>query len=1251
MTVVVSPAGETRAPGAGGDGFHNLQAYIPGDRRLALLSGAPMPDRVQGAALFADISGFTALTEALAIELGPQRGAEVLTANLNRVFHALISELEAFGGHVIYFSGDAITCWFDADDGARATTCALAMQRTMAALREVVTPAGSRVPLAMKAAVATGSARRFLVGDPDVQQIDVLAGRLIDALATAERLAQRGEVLLDAAALDVMGDAIVLVERRSDPASGLDYGVVESLRTLVEARTVVVETAPLPEEIVRRWVLPSVYDRLRTGQAEFLAELRPAYPMFIRFGGIDYDNDDDAITKLDAFVRGAQRVLATYGGNLLHLTLGDKGAYLYAVFGPPLSHEDDAARAASAALELRDLEQSTSVTGIQIGITYGRLRSGTYGHARRQAFTCLGDAVNLSARLMASAPPGHIYATETVRHSAGDGFVWEELSPITVKGKVEPVAVHALAASKRRASRNRGATELPIVGRLSELDAIVKKLDEAIAGHGAVAGLSAEAGMGKSRLVSEVARTAVQRGAVVAVGECQPYGTHTSYFVWRSIWSTLFRLDESASDAEQVSTLQSRLAAIDSAFVARAPLLGGLLDLPIPDNDLTAGFDAKLRKTSLEGLLVECLRVRSREVPLALVLEDCHWLDPLSRDLLDALSRAVPDLRVMIVVAYRPAGSAVGGGLGLDALPHFHEIALRELDDAQAAQLIRSKLAQMMAADVVAPAFLVDLVTSRAQGNPLYIEELLSYIRSQGVDSRSAESLGHLRLPDSLHSLVLSRIDTVAEAPRRTLKVASVVGRVFRAPTLPGVYPDLGTDADILDHLGTLGAVDLVRAEIEAEQSYMFRHTITQEVAYESIPFSFRSALHERVGAYIERTETHATGRQLDLLAHHYWHSDNVAKKREYLARAGDAAQAAYANAAAIDYFERLATLVEGADRVDVLLKIGKVLELVGNWRRAEEVDTQALALATTCDDGKWLASCETALAEVSRKQGRFDDALARLDRAARGFEAAGDEPGVGLVKHLAGTVAAQRGDYPKAVESYEQSLAIRERLDDKVSMGSLLSNLGIVAEYRGDYEASRRLHERALDLRTAIGDRRGIGNSTTNLGMIALLQKRFDVARDWFQKSMALNREIGDVWMVALCDHNLANAVRKLGDYAAARRHYAASLRAYRGFDDAWALSFLLEDVGILVAQDGEASAAHELLGAADAVRAANDMPRAPSRQHEIELELAEIATSASAHEQDGFRERGRTMTLHAAVEHALAACAMDARSNRGAR
>ena len=1221
----------------------NPEAYIPGDRRRALAAGVSIPDRIHGAALFADISGFTPLTEALANELGPQRGAEELTSHLNQVFQGLISELDRYGGEVIYFSGDAITCWIDRDEGLRAIACAFAMQDAMARMQEIVTPGGSTVRLGIKVAIAVGDARRFVVGDPNVQLMDVLAGRLVDALAETEHHANPGEIVVDESTLATIrrlgkdGTAVEVGQLRHDADSRRLYAVVTRLLESVEPATPPSAQPALPTEIVRQWLLPAVYQRLLARRGEFMAELRPAYPLFVRFGGMDYDRDDDAHEALDRFVRSVQQIVTSFGGNLVHLALGDKGAYLYAVFGSPTAHEDDGARAAAAALEIRHLSDSTAARDIQIGITYGRLRSGMYGHPRRQAFTCLGDAVNLAARLMTSAPPGAIYATEPVRVAAGAVFEWERLAPIKVKGKADAVTAFCLTGSKGRAARTHSLHELPLVGRWRELQLLSVKSDAALAGQGQVVGIAADAGMGKSRLLADLVRTAAEHGKLTATGECQAYGTHTSYFVWRDVWTTLFGLDQSLSPAKQVAVLEAQLAGIDPTLAARTPVLGALLDLAIPDNELTASFDAKLRKASLESLLVDCLRAKAQATPLLIVLEDCHWIDPLSRDLLEVLARAIVDLRVMMAVAYRPA-RALGGDLNLARLPYFEEMSLTELDEHFAAELIQVKAQRMLGTEVQVPEALVKLVTSRAQGNPFYIEELLNFITSQRVDFGSQAALKNLELPESLHSLVLSRIDGVSEAPRQTLKVASVIGRAFAAPMLPGAYPEIGSLPEVIAQLSLLAQADLVGPDVEAEQTYLFKHAITQQVAYESLPFSLRALLHERVGGFIERSEPEAIERHVDLLAHHFWHTENAPKKREYLHRAGVAAQAAYANAAAIDYFERLAPLIDGESRVDVLLKLGKVLELVGNWKRAEEVDLQALQIATSLGDAKSRASCETGLAEVARKQGRFDEALERLDRAAAQFDALSDDSGLGLVKHLAGTVAAQRGDYPRAVQNYQASLVLRERVGDKASMGSVLSNLGIVAEYRGDYEESRRLHERALQLRTDIGDRRGIGNSTTNLGMIAVLQKEYAQARDWFERSLALNREVGDAWMVALCYHNLANATRGLGDYDAARLHYLNSLGAFSAYGDRWALVFLLEDIGILLAADGNPAAALKLLGAADGLRKASDMPRAPSRQQEIDAELAPTVAAVSDVEQDVLRTYGLTLSQDAAVECALA-------------
>src|SRR5579859_4675235 len=209
--------------------MESASVYIPMDRRHALARGESLADRTDGTALFADISGFTPLTEGLVRALGPQRGTEELTRWLNDVYEGLIPEVHRHGGSVIGFAGDSITCWFDQDDGLRATACGLAMQTAMRRFAFVPILPGETVALTAKVAVATGPARRFAVGDPEIQRIDVVAGATLDRMAAAEHLAAKGEVVVDGALDLETGGAVDIAEWRVDPESGRPCAVVRDL--------------------------------------------------------------------------------------------------------------------------------------------------------------------------------------------------------------------------------------------------------------------------------------------------------------------------------------------------------------------------------------------------------------------------------------------------------------------------------------------------------------------------------------------------------------------------------------------------------------------------------------------------------------------------------------------------------------------------------------------------------------------------------------------------------------------------------------------------------------------------------------------------------------------------------------------------------------------------------------------------------------------------------------------------------------
>ena len=1051
--------------------------------------------------------------------------------------------------------------------------------------------------------------------------------------------------MLDPESLAALREKVQVAEMRrdrdpslADQAATEMFGVVTGLAAHID-NSPPNPWPPLPlegadSEQYRPWLLTAVYERLRAGQGEFLAELRPAVALFLRFGGIDYDRDEEAGSKLDCYIRAVQQVLARYDGTLLQVTLGDKGSYLYAAFGAPHAHEDDAERAASAALEL-------VAPGVQIGLAQGRTRTGAYGSTTRRTYGVLGDAVNLAARLMQAAASGEVLATRSVAQASGRRFAWHDLPPLRVKGKTAPEAVCRLVGRSERAEvRLQEPTyPLPMVGRQAELALVEEKLSLALAGRGQIVAITGEAGMGKSRLLAEATRLALGRGLCGYGGECQSFGANISYLVWQPIWRAFFGVGPGLSIKEQVRTLEDELLRLDPTLAPRMPLLAAVLNLPIPDNELTRGFDAKLRKTSLEALLADCLRLRATESPLLLVLEDCHWLDPVSHDLLDIIGRAAARLPVLVLMAYRPPEIDRLKPPRVSSLPHFTEIRLTELGSGEASQLIRQKLAQLTGTGREPPPALVDQITARGQGNPFYMEELLNYIQDRGIDLAGGPALETLDLPTSLHSLVLSRIDRLDEGPRSTLRVASVVGRVFKASMLWDVHPPLGGAGQVIADLEVLQRLDLTPVDNEAEGVYLFKHIVTQEVAYQSLPFATRAGLHERVGQHIESAfAAEGLEGQIDLLAHHFDRSENLPKRRTYLLRAGELAQKRYANAAAMDYFQRVLPLLPEPDQAPVMLKLGKVLELVGQWTGAETLYAQALELADRLGDPAARARCATATGDLLRKRGRYGEAASWLAQARAGFEALADRAGLGEVCHHAGTLAGQQGDFASARELFEESLAIRRELGDRLNAASLLNNLANIARAQGDPELARSLQEQCLAVRQEMNDPWGLAIAHNNLGNLAIDRGDYAPAHAHFDAALAIMRTVGDRWLMGNFLNNQGNAARAQGDYPRARGLYAESLRIYRDFGDRWALAYLLEDTGGLAACEGRAEHGLRLAGQASLLREAIGAPLSAFEHSKLERLLAPARQALPDGGAAAWQE-GQALPLEQSIEDALAA------------
>jgi class 3 adenylate cyclase len=461
-----------------------LASFLPADRRAALAAGMPSPEVQDGAALFADIGGFTPLAEALERALGPQAGAEALTAIVHRIFDALVLAVNNYHGSIIAFSGDAITAWFGDDDGRAAAACALATQSAMASVGRIEAPGIGAIAIGLKVTVTARRVRRFQVGDPGIQLLDCILGGTVDRPAVGDYLCRAGEVLVDQG----VAERLVALLRIDDwrEQVGLRFARCTGVVADIPQRPwAAVPDDRIASDVLRAWILPPLCQRMQSAQGRFLAEFRPVAALFAKFGGLGHETDPYAHEHLDAFIRWAMGVVMRHGGFMLHVTIGDKGSYFFAAFGAPVAHGDDGRRVVAAAHELRQLPPNLSgaISAIQIGVNAGRVYAGLYSGSR-SVYTVAGDSANLAARLMAAAAPGQVLLSVHMGAGLDRRFAIRALDPIAIKGRNTPVAICELLGPVAGSIHLKEPRyPLPIIGRGDEIGAIARAIETVQSGR------------------------------------------------------------------------------------------------------------------------------------------------------------------------------------------------------------------------------------------------------------------------------------------------------------------------------------------------------------------------------------------------------------------------------------------------------------------------------------------------------------------------------------------------------------------------------------------------------------------------------------------------------------------------------------------------------------------------------------------------------------------------------------------------
>ena len=747
------------------------------------------------------------------------------------------------------------------------------------------------------------------------------------------------------------------------------------------------------------------------------------------------------------------------------------GDGIMALFGAPIAHEDHARRAVHAALgiarALESYQAELARRGIRFrarqGLNTGLVVVGSIGSDLRMDYTAVGDTTNVAARLQQAGEPGRVTVSEATHRLVRGYFETRPLGEIHLKGKAEPVTAWEIVAARETVTRleveaDHGLT--PFVGRERELAVLLDAFARAQAGEGQVLFLVGDAGIGKSRLLLELRRR-IGDGAAWQEGHCLSFGKAMAFHPLVDLLRRQFRVEEGDGEVAVASKIERAVADAGADPGPIAPYMRALLSLDPGDAEVRTMSPAQRRGETFEAmrrLLVQAAAQR----PQVLVIEDLHWMDGASEEFLKTLVDSVPALRALLIFTYRPGYASPFGERS-----YFTRVfppALSANDSARMA-------AAVLATDGL-PEELRALVAAKADGNPFYVEELVKSLEETGVLRRHAgrcEMVGRVTdvaVPGTIHDLIAARIDRLAEAPKRTLQLASVIGREFTRRLVDRLAEARGRTGDLLRELAALELI--LERPLYPELAYMFKHALTQDVAYASLLVQRRRELHRVVGLAIEELYADRLPEHYEMLAHHFSLAEDWARALDYLVKAAEKAVTAFGLRQALDIYGEA---LEAARRLGDGVPITVFMTLhraradlffgIGDFDRSRAEAEALVELARRAQDRAGEAGALVQIASALQWAEDFPTALQRAREAIEIAEPLGAQAPLAGALYVRGYVHAVSGRLDAAEDDVERALAIGQAVGDATRQALSLHLLALRRAWQGHYRAAIELGER----------------------------------------------------------------------------------------------------------------------------------------------------------------------------------------------
>ncbi|HSH04706.1 MAG TPA: tetratricopeptide repeat protein [Anaerolineae bacterium] len=1136
--------------------------------------------------LFGDISGFTTVTNTLATH--GSDAVEVLADIMQTIFDPLVETIYGHGGFITTFAGDAFTAVFPFTHQlipTHALSAATTIQQQIINHGQQKTAYGNFF-FALKLGLGIGEIDwQIFYPPPGTTALATycFSGPAIEMAAYAEQKAASGQLILSSTLLAHLSEHVHWLPLANDWAQFLRL-----THTLPPAS---ITPIPPPHTALPTFLPATIRQRQTYG------EFRQVVSLFINLQQIsDLPNLMPIIFNLQT----------QFGGYLNKVDFGDKGCYLLLFWGTPNSYENDLERALQFILALTRL---TSIT-FKAGLTQSRAYTGLTGSSRRGEFTCYGYGVNMAARLMSNAPWKEIWLEENVVKRMPTKFVAEPIGEYTFKGFEQPQQIYLLI-DETVVTRNYYTGTL--VGRQTEFDQLKQFITPLLNNNtthrfGGTLIIEGEAGIGKSRLISEFLRSQQAEIQYFRAQTDQTIQTPLNPFrYWLHIYFGQSPTWSEARNKQAFNHKLNNLIAQTTDQELREQLtygrsfLGALLNIYWPNSpysQLTPASRYEWRFISLKTLLL----AESLQKPVVFWLEDIHWLDGESITFITRLVHNINKYPFAMMATSRP--TADKQKLLWTAIAYQH-LSLQSLPTHSLVKQATQILGQPLTANAVR------LLEQRSEGNPFFVEQILFYLQEKG-GLVQIDNIWHLSrqqdfLPDDIRTIFMARLDQLTEKVKEVVQYASVVGREFQIPILALM---LKNDENLLYHIHLAEQASIWIPVTTAH--YIFKHALLRDTVYKMQLQKRRRQLHHQAAVALTEFYTHDLTAYYGDIAYHYEQAYLLGATAvnqhaiDMLQAAGQIAANQYENETAINFFSRaLAILPPNAltqqyqilfqreaiyhlignreaqaqdlthltnlltshqlptEQTELLLRKTQMAMVIGNLDQAAQLAEQAAKLAKGTKNIAQEATAQMRWGEALIAQGQYDLANQQLQQSLTLAQLTESHPIAAEASRHLGFIARLQGDYPTTQQFYEQSLTIYRQINDRVGEGKALNNLSFIARRQGDYETAQSFYEQSLTICQEVGNRVGAAKALNNLGFTMQLQGNLDTAKIFYQLSLDINQEIGNRSGEGVVLYNLGYIAHLQADFQTAQTLHEQSLSVCQEIGDRHGQGYALTGVG----------------------------------------------------------------------------------------